>query len=56
MRVMAIVKAIQGSEAGNPPSEKLIVAMGKFNQTLADAGILLSGEGLQDTAKTEKRR
>lgn len=47
MRVMVIVKASQESEAGAMPSAELLTAMGKYNEELVDAGILLAGEGLQ---------
>ncbi len=43
MRVMVIVKATEDSEAGKMPSPELIAAMGKFNQSLIDAGIMLDG-------------
>lgn len=46
MRVMVIVKATKNSEAGVMPSEQLLTAMGKYNEELASAGILKSGEGL----------
>jgi hypothetical protein len=51
MRVMAIVKASKDSEAGKMPSEELLAAMGEFNEEMAKAGIMLSGDGLQPTAK-----
>ena len=51
MRFMIIVKATQDSEAGALPSEKLLTAMGKYNEELAKAGILLAGEGLQASSK-----
>ena len=47
MRVMVIVKASKESEAGAPPDEKLLTAMGNFNEELVKAGIMLEGEGLQ---------
>ena len=46
MRVMVIVKATKETEAGVLPSEKLLADMGKFNEELANAGIMLAGEGL----------
>jgi hypothetical protein len=46
MRVMAIVKATEGSEAGKMPSEQLLSEMGAFNEELAKAGILIDGNGL----------
>ena len=51
MKVMVIVKATARSEAGLMPDEKLLTEMGKFNQELAAAGIMLSGEGLQPSSK-----
>jgi hypothetical protein len=51
MRCMVIVKATRDSEAGVMPSEKLLAAMGKFNEELVRAGVLLAGEGLQPSAK-----
>jgi hypothetical protein len=51
MRFMVIVKATQDSEAGAKPSTELLAAMGKYNEELANAGILLSGEGLQPSSK-----
>lgn len=51
MRVMVIVKANRQSEAGEMPSEELLAAMGAYNEELVKAGIMLSGEGLQPSAK-----
>jgi AraC family transcriptional regulator len=51
MKVMVIVKATQHSEAGNLPSTELLEAMGKYNQELVDAGIMLVGEGLHPSSK-----
>jgi hypothetical protein len=51
MRFMVIVKATKQSEAGVMPSEKLLADMGKFNEELVNAGVMLSGEGLQPSAK-----
>jgi hypothetical protein len=51
MRVMAIVKATPESEAGQLPSTELLEAMGKYNEELAKAGILLAGEGLRPSSK-----
>ena len=51
MRVMVIVKATKESEAGVMPSEKLLTDMGKFNEELVKAGIMLAGEGLQPSSK-----
>ena len=50
MRVMVLVKASKESEAGVLPEEKLLVEMGKFNEALANAGVLLAGEGLKPTS------
>src|SRR6202042_130445 len=51
MRVMVIVKASKDSEAGVMPSQKLLADMGKFNEELVKAGILLAAEGLQASSK-----
>lgn len=51
MRFMVIVKATQQSEAGVMPSEKLLAAMGKFNEELVNAGVMLAGEGLHPSTK-----
>lgn len=51
MRFMIIVKASKDSEAGIMPSKELLVEMGKFNEALARAGVLLAGEGLQASSK-----
>ena len=51
MRFMVIVKATKDSEAGVMPDEKLLAAMGKFNEELAKAGIMLAGEGLHPSSK-----
>src|ERR1700750_1326221 len=51
MRFMVIVKATKDSEAGVMPSEKLLSDMGKFNEELIKAGVMLAGEGLQSSAK-----
>jgi hypothetical protein len=54
MQVMVIVKATKNSEAGLMPDEKLLAEMGKYNEELVKAGIMLSGEGLKPS-KTAKR-
>jgi len=46
MRFMIIIKATKESEAGKPPSQELLAAMGKYNEDLVNAGIMLAGEGL----------
>ena len=51
MRVMVLVKASEESEAGVMPSEEELTEMGKFNEELVNAGILLAGEGLHPTSK-----
>ena len=51
MRFMVIVKATQASEAGVMPDEKLLAALGKFNEELAKAGVMLAGEGLHPSSK-----
>jgi hypothetical protein len=51
MRVMVIVKANKESEAGALPSREMLTAMGKFNEELAEAGIMVGGEGLRDSSK-----
>lgn len=54
MRVMVIVKATKNSEAGVMPSEKLLADMGKFNEELVKAGVMLAGEGLQPSSKGKR--
>ena len=51
MRFMVIVKADKDSEAGKMPSEKLLADMTTFNEQLANAGVMLAGEGLHPTSK-----
>jgi len=51
MRFMVIVKATPESEAGVLPSQELLEAMGKYNEELVKAGIMLAGEGLQASSK-----
>jgi hypothetical protein len=51
MRVMVLVKADKNSEAGVMPDEKLLTAMGNFNEELVKAGIMLAGEGLHPSSK-----
>ena len=56
MRVMVIVKASKDSEAGVMPSEKLLTEMGKYNELLVKAGVMLAGEGLQASSKGARVR
>ena len=56
MRLMVMVKASQESEAGVMPSEALLAAMGRYNEELAKAGVLLAGEGLQPSARGARVR
>ena len=56
MRCMVIVKASKDSEAGVLPSKRLLADMGKFNEELVKAGVLLAGEGLQSSAKGKRVR
>ena len=51
MKVMVLVKATKSSEAGEMPGEQLLTDMGKFNEQLADAGVMLAGEGLHPSSK-----
>jgi len=56
MRVMVFVKATDDSEAGVMPPSELLEEMGRFNEALADAGILLGGDGLKPTSKGKRVR
>ena len=56
MRFMVIVKASRDSEAGKLPSRELLEAMGKYNEELTKAGIMLAGEGLQPSSKGARVR
>lgn len=56
MRFMVIIKASPESEAGEMPSEQLLEAMGKYNEALAEAGVILAGEGLHPTSKGARVR
>src|SRR5204863_2033325 len=56
MRFMIIVKATKDSEAGVMPDEKLLADMGKFNEELVKAGIMLAGEGLHPSSKGARVR
>jgi hypothetical protein len=51
MRFMLIVKADKDSEAGVPPSREMLTEMGKYNEELVKAGVMLAGEGLQASSK-----
>ena len=54
MRVMVIVKASKESEAGTLPDTEILTQMGKYNEQLVKAGIMLAGEGLQPTSKGKR--
>jgi len=56
MRFMVIVKATKDSEAGVMPEAKLLAEMGKFNEELVKAGVMLAGEGLQPSSKGARVR
>lgn len=51
MRFMVIIKADERSEAGEMPSERLLTEMGKYNEQLVKAGVLLAGEGLHPSSR-----
>src|SRR5690349_18627326 len=56
MRVVVFVKATQASEAGQMPDEKLLTEMGKYNEELVKAGIMLAGEGLHPSSRGKRVR
>ena len=56
MRFMVLVKADKDSEAGVMPTQQLLAEMGKFNEELAKAGVMLAGEGLQPSSKGARVR
>jgi hypothetical protein len=56
MRVMVMIKATKNSEAGVMPSEKLLTEMGKFNEELVKAGVMLAGDGLQPSSRGKRVR
>jgi len=56
MRLMVIVKANKDSEAGVLPDQKILAEMGKFNEELVKAGVMLAGEGLQPSSKGARVR
>jgi len=56
MKVMVIVKASKASEAGQMPSQQLLTEMGKFNEELVKAGLMLAGEGLHPSSKGARVR
>jgi hypothetical protein len=56
MRVMVIIKATEESEAGMMPSEQLLTEMGKFNEDLVNAGLMLAGEGLHPSSRGKRVR
>ena len=56
MKVIVVVKANKDSEAGKMPSKEMLTAMGKYNEELVKAGIMLAGEGLHPTSKGKRVR
>jgi len=54
MRVMVVVKANKDSEAGILPSKEILTAMGKFNEELVKAGVMLAGDGLEASSKGKR--
>lgn len=56
MRVMVMVKATASSEAGEMPSTEMLAAMGRFNEELVQAGVMVSGEGLHPSARGKRVR
>jgi hypothetical protein len=54
MRVMVLVKATKNSEAGALPDQKLLAAMGQYNEELVKAGVMLAGEGLHPSSKGKR--
>ena len=54
MRVIVIVKANRESEAGQMPSEQLLAEMGKYNEELVNAGVMLAGDGLHPSSKGKR--
>ena len=56
MRVIVMVKATKKSEAGTMPDEKLLTEMGKYNEELVKAGIMVAGEGLHPSSKGKRVR
>src|SRR5262245_54127938 len=56
MRFMVIVKANKDSEAGTLPSREILTEMGKFNEELVKAGVMLAGEGLHPTSRGKRVR
>jgi hypothetical protein len=56
MKVMVIVKATKNSEAGLMPSEQLLADMGRYNEELVKAGVMLAGDGLHPSAKGKRIR
>jgi hypothetical protein len=56
MRVMVLIKANKDSEAGVMPSQQLLTEMGKYNEELVKAGVMLAGEGLHPSSKGKRVR
>ena len=55
MRFMVLLKADKNTEAGVLPSTELLAAMGKYNEELVNAGVMLAGEGLQPSFEGDAR-
>jgi hypothetical protein len=56
MRVVVIVKASSESEAGEMPSQQILADMGKYNEELVNAGVMLAGEGLHPSSRGKRVR
>lgn len=56
MRFMLLIRATPGTEAGEMPGEELLTAMGRFNEEMVNAGVLLSGEGLHPSSRGARVR
>ena len=56
MRVLVLVKATKNSEAGELPTEELVAEMGRFNEELIKAGVMLAGEGLHPSSRGKRVR
>ena len=56
MRVMVLIKADENSEAGELPDAQLLTEMGRYNEELVNAGVMLAGEGLQPSVRGKRVR